>query len=49
VLERTGGNKRRACNVLDISYRTLRVLLSYNAVAERPAPPEEEPPRRPGS
>jgi transcriptional regulator with PAS, ATPase and Fis domain len=49
VLERTGGNKRRACNVLDISYQTLRVLLSYNAVAERPAPPEEEPPRRPGS
>ena len=32
VLERSGGNKRRACDILDISYHTLRVLLAYDPV-----------------
>ena len=30
VLARCGGNKRRACDVLDISYHTLQALLAYN-------------------
>jgi transcriptional regulator with PAS, ATPase and Fis domain len=30
VLERCGGNKRRACEVLDITYHTLRTLLDYD-------------------
>jgi DNA-binding NtrC family response regulator len=30
VLERCGGNKRRACEVLDITYHTLRTLLEYD-------------------
>jgi transcriptional regulator with PAS, ATPase and Fis domain len=30
VLERSGGNKRQACDILDISYHTLRTLLAYN-------------------
>jgi transcriptional regulator with PAS, ATPase and Fis domain len=41
VLERTGGNKRQACDVLDISYQTLRALLSYGAVAERSPLPDD--------
>jgi transcriptional regulator with PAS, ATPase and Fis domain len=36
VLERSGGNKRRACDILDISYHTLRALLAYDP-ATRPA------------
>jgi transcriptional regulator with PAS, ATPase and Fis domain len=42
VLERSGGNKRVACEVLDISYHTLRMLLTYNAVAD-PMLPADEP------
>jgi DNA-binding NtrC family response regulator len=33
VLERCDGNKRRACEVLDISYHTLQALLEYRSVA----------------
>ncbi len=33
VLERCDGNKRRACDELDISYHTLRALLEYAAGA----------------
>jgi transcriptional regulator with PAS, ATPase and Fis domain len=33
VLERCEGNKRRACDVLDISYRTLKTHLEYEPVA----------------
>ncbi len=31
VLERSNGNKRRACDTLDISYHTLRTLLAYGS------------------
>jgi transcriptional regulator with PAS, ATPase and Fis domain len=31
VLERCGGNKRRACEVLDITYHTLKTLLEYDS------------------
>lgn len=50
VLERCRGNKRRACDVLDISYHTLQALLDFGqpaAIGERPhttgtyAPDEE--------
>lgn len=33
VLDRCAGNKRRACDELDISYHTLKVLLEYGAGA----------------
>jgi DNA-binding NtrC family response regulator len=37
VLERCLGNKRRACEVLDISYHTLQALLEYRSLApDRP-------------
>jgi transcriptional regulator with PAS, ATPase and Fis domain len=34
VLDRYAGNKRRACDELDISYHTLRALLRYGAGAQ---------------
>ncbi len=37
VLERSGGNRRQACDILGISYHTLRTLLAYKPAA-RPAP-----------
>ena len=33
VLDRCGGNKRRACDILDISYHTLQAHLDYQPVA----------------
>jgi transcriptional regulator with PAS, ATPase and Fis domain len=33
VLERCQGNKRRACEILDISYHTLQSLLEYRALS----------------
>jgi transcriptional regulator with PAS, ATPase and Fis domain len=36
VLERCGGNKRRACTMLDISYHTLQAHLEYDPAARRP-------------
>jgi transcriptional regulator with PAS, ATPase and Fis domain len=41
VLERSGGNRRRACDILDISYHTLRTLLAYNTLADRDPPPDD--------
>lgn len=38
VLERCRGNKRRACDVLDISYHTLQALLDYERPREAPLP-----------
>lgn len=35
VLERSDGNKRRACDVLGISYHTLQALLAYETGPER--------------
>jgi hypothetical protein len=35
VLEKHGGNKRQACQALDISYHTLNAYLRYRP----PAPP----------
>jgi two-component system, NtrC family, response regulator HydG len=48
VLERCEGNKRRACQVLDISYHTLRAHLEYGSPLAGPksppvAPPHDEP------
>ncbi len=36
VLERCAGNKRRACDVLDITYHTLQSLLETDSAAVRP-------------
>lgn len=36
ILERCHGNKRRACEVLDISYHTLRAHLDYASPVEEP-------------
>ena len=36
VLERCGGNKRRACEVLNITYHTLRTLLEYDTTHTGP-------------
>jgi len=44
VLERSGGNRRRACDILDISYHTLRALLAYNQATP---PVESGPPGDP--
>lgn len=41
VLERCGGNKRRACDVLDISYHTLQSHLDYQ-VSRGVGPPRQE-------
>jgi transcriptional regulator with PAS, ATPase and Fis domain len=38
VLERCQGNKRRACEVLDISYHKLQAHLDYESALTRPAP-----------
>jgi DNA-binding NtrC family response regulator len=35
VLDRCNGNKRRACDILDISYHTLQSYLDYRAEAPR--------------
>jgi transcriptional regulator with PAS, ATPase and Fis domain len=40
VLDRCQGNKRRACDILDISYHTLQTHLDYRADAMRPAAPD---------
>ena len=37
VLEKNGGNKRRACQALDISYHTLNAYLRYRPATTRPA------------
>jgi transcriptional regulator with PAS, ATPase and Fis domain len=37
ILERCNGNKRRACNVLDISYHTLQSHLAYGRPPSRPS------------
>jgi len=39
VLERCQGNKRRACDMLDISYHTLQSYLEYEIGAPRPPAP----------
>jgi transcriptional regulator with PAS, ATPase and Fis domain len=41
VLERCKGNKRRACNVLDISFHTLKAYLAAPGPSPRPAKPGE--------
>ena len=41
VLQRCGDNKRRACEVLGISYHTLQAYLEYR---DRPGRPDAEPP-----
>jgi transcriptional regulator with PAS, ATPase and Fis domain len=43
VLERCGGNKRRACDVLDISYHTLQSHLEYESTEARLALQTSEP------
>jgi transcriptional regulator with PAS, ATPase and Fis domain len=43
VLDRCGGNKRRACDVLDISYHTLQSHLEYGAARAVEAPPRPGP------
>ena len=43
VLEKNGGNKRRACQALDISYHTLNAYLKYRPAATRPAADNGEP------
>jgi transcriptional regulator with PAS, ATPase and Fis domain len=47
VLLRCQGNKRRACDVLDISYHTLQAHLTYSSPApDRERPTETLPPER---
>jgi hypothetical protein len=41
VLERCGGNKRRACDVLNISYHTLQGHLDYQTSAHDSEPPDD--------
>ncbi len=41
VLERCGNNKRKACDVLGISYHTLQAYLRYRPPGERATPAEE--------
>ena len=43
VLERCNGNKRRACDVLDISFHTLQAHLGYVSDGEPGAPPKAAP------
>jgi transcriptional regulator with PAS, ATPase and Fis domain len=38
VLDRCHGNKRRACDILDISYRTLNTHLEYSSPAQNDVP-----------
>ena len=49
VLARCRGNKRRACQILDISYHTLQSHLRYNArMVDSSAPPAESYTQTPG-
>jgi DNA-binding NtrC family response regulator len=41
VLDRCNGNKRRACDILDISYHTLQSHLDYRAEAPRSGAPQQ--------
>jgi len=43
VLERCDGNKRRACDVLNITYHTLKSHLEYDTAGNRLRPQESQP------